>query len=185
MHADLTCSVVWLVRSLLPYKWHLSVQVMRSVCYTHITTLLLSANSEDELPLFTDNNKFICFSETRECFYVWLKQIYLFYLHMTVHRNKFLYSKTNRRTNFQICSGTKLYSGLGSVLGIATAYGWTVRGSNPSGGEIFRTCPDRPWGPPSLLYNGYRVFPAGKVRPGRDADPSPPSSAGVNNRVEL
>ena len=39
--------------------------------------------------------------------------------------------------------------------------------------EIFRTCPDRPWGPPSLLYNGYRVFPAGKERPGRDADPSP------------
>jgi hypothetical protein len=26
------------------------------------------------------------------------------------------------------------------------------------GGEISRTCPDRPWGPPSLLYNGYRVF---------------------------
>ena len=29
------------------------------------------------------------------------------------------------------------------------------------------------WGPPSLLYNGYRVFPEGKERPGRDADPSP------------
>ena len=28
--------------------------------------------------------------------------------------------------------------------------------------EIFRTCPDRPWGPPSLLYNGYRVFPGGQ-----------------------
>jgi hypothetical protein len=28
---------------------------------------------------------------------------------MTVHRNKFLYNITNRRTNFQICSGTKLY----------------------------------------------------------------------------
>jgi len=27
--------------------------------------------------------------------------------------------------------------------------------------EIFRTCPDRPWGTPSLLYNGYRVFPEG------------------------
>jgi len=39
-------------------------------------------------------------------------------------------------------------------------------------GEIFRTCPDRPWGPPSLLYNGYRVFPGGKERPERDADPS-------------
>jgi hypothetical protein len=32
----------------------------------------------------------------------------------------------------------------------------------------------------------YRVFPEGKVRPGRDADPSPPpSSAEVKNRVEL
>ena len=31
----------------------------------------------------------------------------------------------------------------------------------PMGGEIFRTLPDRPWGPPSLLYNGYRVFSRG------------------------
>jgi len=30
-----------------------------------------------------------------------------------------------------------------------------------------------------LLYSGYRVFPGGKVRPGRDADPSPPSSTVV------
>ena len=57
--------------------------------------------------------------------------------------------------------------------------GWTVRGSNPGGGEICCTCPDRPWGPPSLLYNGYRVFPGGKEWPGRDADSSPPSSAVV------
>ena len=57
----------------------------------------------------------------------------------------------------------------------------TVRGSNPGGGggEIFRTCPDRHWDPPSLLYNGYRVFPGGKERPGRGADPSPPCSAVV------
>ena len=41
----------------------------------------------------------------------------------------------------------------------------------PVGGEIFRTCPDRPWGPQSLLYNGYRVFLGGKLRPGRDVDP--------------
>jgi hypothetical protein len=53
------------------------------------------------------------------------------------------------------------------------------------GGEIFRTCPDRPWAPPSFLYNGYRVFPEGKKRLGRDADPSPPSSAVGNKRVEL
>jgi hypothetical protein len=49
------------------------------------------------------------------------------------------------------------------------------------GGEIFHTCPDLPWGPPSLLYNGYRVFPGVKERPGRDGDPSPPSSAVAMN----
>ena len=49
----------------------------------------------------------------------------------------------------------------------------------PVGGQIFRTCPDWPWSPRSLLYNGYRVFPGDKERPGRDADPSPPSSAMV------
>jgi len=43
-----------------------------------------------------------------------------------------------------------------SVQRLAT--GWTVRGSNPGGSEIFRTRSDRPWGPPSLLYIGYRVF---------------------------
>jgi hypothetical protein len=74
----------------------------------------------------------------------------------------------------------------GSVVGIATAYGLDGPGIKSRwGGEIFCTCPDRPWGPPSLLYNGYRVFPGGKLRPGRDADPSPPSSAKVKNRVEL
>ena len=29
------------------------------------------------------------------------------------------------------------------------------------GGKIFCTCPEWPWGPISLLYNGYRVFPRG------------------------
>ena len=55
----------------------------------------------------------------------------------------------------------------------------------PVGDEIFLTCPDRPWAPPSLLYDRYRVFPRSKERPGRDADPSPPSSAVGNERVEL
>jgi len=76
-------------------------------------------------------------------------------------------------------------SGPGSVAGITTRYGLDVRGLNPSGGEIFLTSPDWPWGPPSLLYNGYRVFPWGKERSGRDADPSPPSSAVGHETVEL
>jgi len=33
----------------------------------------------------------------------------------------------------------------------------------PSEGKIFCTCPVWPLGPPSLLYNGYRVFPRGKA----------------------
>ena len=66
----------------------------------------------------------------------------------------------------------------GSSVGIATDYGLDGPGSNPGGDEIFR--PSRPArGPPSLLQNGYRVFPGGKVRPGRTADHSPPSSAAV------
>jgi hypothetical protein len=53
-------------------------------------------------------------------------------------------------------------------------------------GARFSVRPDRPWGPPSLLYNGYRFFHGGKVLQGRDADHSPPSSAGVFlGRVEL
>jgi len=35
------------------------------------------------------------------------------------------------------------------------------------------------------MYNGYRVFPRAKELPGRDADPSPPSSAVGHERVEL
>jgi hypothetical protein len=34
--------------------------------------------------------------------------------------------------------------------------GWMVRKSNSSRGKIFRTLPDRSWGPLSLLYNGFR-----------------------------
>ena len=68
----------------------------------------------------------------------------------------------------------QLFSGPGSSVGIATELraGWTVFESRWM--ERFSaTCPDRAWGPPSLLYNGYQVFPRGKERPGRDADPSP------------
>jgi hypothetical protein len=61
----------------------------------------------------------------------------------------------------------------------------TVRGLNPGGGDIFRIRPDRPWGPPSLLYNGHRVsFPKVK-RLGRGVNHPLPSSAEVKERVEL
>jgi hypothetical protein len=44
---------------------------------------------------------------------------------------------------------------------------------------MFRTCPDRTWGPSSLLYNGYLFFPWGQVLLGRAADHSPPSNTKV------
>ena len=77
-------------------------------------------------------------------------------------------------------SVTVIKVGRGSSVGKATGYRLDGPGIESRwGGEIFRTRPDRPWGPPNLLYSGYLVFPGGKERPGRDADPSPSSSAVV------
>ena len=51
-----------------------------------------------------------------------------------------------------------------SSVGIATRYGLDGPGiESRRGGEIFRTRPDLLWGPPSFLYNWYRVFPGGKA----------------------
>jgi hypothetical protein len=50
-----------------------------------------------------------------------------------------------------------------SSVDIATHYGLDAPGSYPGGIEIFCTRPDRPFGRPSLLYNGFRVFPGGKA----------------------
>jgi hypothetical protein len=54
-----------------------------------------------------------------------------------------------------------------SEVGIATSYGLEGPGIESQWGEIFSIYPDWLQGPPSLLYNGYRVFPGGKG--GRDA----------------
>jgi hypothetical protein len=64
-----------------------------------------------------------------------------------------------------------LVCGLGSSVGIATDYGLD--------GPAIESWWGRPWGPPSLLYNGYRVFPGGKVQLGCAADNSPLFSAEV------
>jgi len=53
----------------------------------------------------------------------------------------------------------------------------------PVRGEIFHTRLDRPWGPPSLLYNEYRVFPGDKAAGAWILSPTP-SSAKVKERVE-
>jgi len=47
--------------------------------------------------------------------------------------------------------------------------------------RIVTTRPDRLWGLPSLLSNGYRGRPPGTKRLGREADHSPLSSTYVEN----
>jgi len=69
-----------------------------------------------------------------------------------------------------------------SVERLAT--GWTVRGSNPDGGDVFRTRPDRLWGPSSFLCDGYRVFPGGEAA-GAWRWPPTPISRRVKERVQL
>jgi hypothetical protein len=64
------------------------------------------------------------------------------------------------------------------------ALGWTVWGSNPGVGKIFRTHPDYPWGLRSLPYNRYQVFPGGKVA-GAWGWPPTPSSTKVKERVGI
>ena len=55
-----------------------------------------------------------------------------------------------------------LYCGVINKI-VVRHYYILVRESNLGGCEIFRTCPDWPWGLPSLLHNGYRVFSGGKA----------------------
>jgi hypothetical protein len=69
--------------------------------------------------------------------------------------------------------------GPSSSVGIATELRDERFGDRIPVGARFSARPDRLWGPRILQYNGYRVFPGGKVRPGRAADHSPPSSAEV------
>jgi hypothetical protein len=68
----------------------------------------------------------------------------------------------------------------GSVVGITTSYGLESPGIESRWGRDFPHLSRpalRPMQPPTYT----RVFPGGKLRPGRDADPSLPSSAEVKN----
>ena len=68
-----------------------------------------------------------------------------------------------------------------SSVGIATGYGLggSGRGSNPAGGEIFRTRPHRPWIHPAPCAVGSRSLSPGVKWPGRDIDRPTSSSAKV------
>ena len=63
--------------------------------------------------------------------------------------------------------------------------GWTVQESNPCRGRILCTCPDRPWGPPSLLYRGYWVSILGVKWLGCGTDHPPTPTTVVKKWAEL
>jgi hypothetical protein len=75
--------------------------------------------------------------------------------------------------------------GPGSSVGIATGYGLDGLGIESWWGKIFRTCPDWPWGPPNLLYNGYQVFPGVESGRGVMLTPHPLLVLRSKNRVGL
>jgi len=78
--------------------------------------------------------------------------------------------------NYSTCSSV----GRDSSVGIATRYGLDGLGIESRWGRDFPHLSS----PPSLLYNGYRVFPGGKAA-GACCWPPTPSSAEVKERVEL
>ena len=88
-----------------------------------------------------------------------------------------------------LCYGVKKVTiavvGQDSVVGIATRSGLDGLGIEFRWGRDFSRRPDRPWGPPSLLYNEYWVSFPGVKWPGRGVGHPPASSAGVKERVDL
>ena len=76
-------------------------------------------------------------------------------------------------------------SGRDTPVGIAARHRMDGPGVESRwGGETFRVLPYRPWSLPSLVYNGYRVFPRGKSAEAWRWPPTP-SSAEVKEKVEL
>jgi hypothetical protein len=69
-----------------------------------------------------------------------------------------------------------------SVQRLAT--GWTVRGSNPGGDDIFSTAQTGPGAHPAIYTMGTESFP-GVKQSRRGVDHAPSSSAEVKERIEL
>ena len=75
--------------------------------------------------------------------------------------------------------GTEPFHGPGSSVGIATDYGLDGPGIESRWGEIFRPSSPTQGTHPASCTMGTGSFSGGKMRPGRAAEHSPPSSAAV------
>jgi len=104
---------------------------------------------------------------------IFLQSDYIYTCYIVFYHLPLSLLSCNPRYYIIFVSSPCMWCGPGSSVSTATGYGLDGPGIESRRGEIFRTCPDRPWGPSSLLYNGYGLLPESKERPGRDADPSP------------
>jgi hypothetical protein len=93
-------------------------------------------------------------------------------------------SRQYLRLRLRVKSLCRLHLTCGFVTFVWCEPGWLCRygGRISVGGEIFPTLPDRPGGPPSLLYNGYRVFSGGKAAGVWRWPPIPQLSAEVEEK---
>jgi len=72
---------------------------------------------------------------------------------LTDYISNFVYSYKNFYRLLRIQSRMTIMWNYSDSLRVGRA-----KDRTPVWGEIFRTRTERPWGPPSLLYNGYRDF---------------------------
>jgi hypothetical protein len=113
---------------------------------------------------------------SRVCWTFW--EVHIFW--NSANRSNYIHKEIKNRLN---SGSTIFWAGTAqSVYRVAT--GRMAGALCTSGVEIIRTHPDLPWGPPSLLYNGYWVFPRGKAAGAWRWSPTS-SSAEVRERVEL
>jgi hypothetical protein len=111
------------------------------------------------------------------------------YIHTYVHTYIRTYVHTHIRTYVHTYIHTYIHTyytlGRDSSVGIATRYGLDGPGFECQWGDISRSRPDRPWGPPSLLYNGYRFSFPGVKRQGRGVNHPLQSTADIRERLQL
>jgi hypothetical protein len=69
----------------------------------------------------------------------------------------------SQQLSYELLSLSCFIVGQDSVVGLATRYVLDGPGIKSRWGQNFHICPDRPWGQPSILYNGFGVFCGGKA----------------------
>jgi hypothetical protein len=129
---------------------------------------------------------FIVLYKTRDCSSLW-KAVFLDVIKIGIY-SYHCFSECWRKCQLACVFTVFIFKlcGPDSVVSIVTAYRLDGPGIESQCGRdfphLFRPAL-RPTQPPVQWVSG--LFPGGTLRPGREADPSPPSSTEVKNRVEL